>query len=129
MAATYHVLALPLQFKKIGCIPRKFPHRVCPDFSARLSLLFRVCASLFERTRNMAQVYFHYSNTAGVKMERGGAAVGNLAEACDQATLVVRSLIMAPSEEDWRSWVLHVSDEHGDEIFDVPFTSMLGKPH
>jgi hypothetical protein len=38
---------------------------------------------------------------------------------------VVRSLIMAPSDEDWRSWILHVSDEHGDEIFDVPFTSIL----
>jgi hypothetical protein len=77
----------------------------------------------------MAQVYFQYSNTEGVLMDRGGAAVGNLAEACEQATLVVRSLIMAPSEEDWRSWVLHVSDEHGDEIFDVPLTSILGKPH
>jgi hypothetical protein len=47
MAATYHVLTSPLQFKKIGGIPRKFPHRVCPDFPARFSLLFRICGLLF----------------------------------------------------------------------------------
>jgi len=77
----------------------------------------------------LAQVYFHYSNTEGVLMDQGGAAIGNLVEAWEQANLVVRSLIMAPSAEDWRGWILHVSDEHGDEIFDVPFTSILGKPH
>jgi len=33
----------------------------------------------------MAQVYFQYSNTEGVLMDRGGAAVGNQAEACDCA--------------------------------------------
>jgi hypothetical protein len=39
MAATYHVLTSPLQFKKIGGIPRKFPHRVCPDSSAILAAI------------------------------------------------------------------------------------------
>jgi hypothetical protein len=42
---------------------------------------------------------------------------------------VVRSLIMAPGPEDWRGWVLHVSDDDGEEIFDLPFASVLGKPH
>jgi hypothetical protein len=42
--------------------------------------------------------------------------------------MVVRTLIMGPGEEDWRSWVLHVSDDLGDEIFAVPFASVLGKP-
>jgi hypothetical protein len=36
---------------------------------------------------------------------------------------------MAPSAEDWRNWVLHVSDALGDEIFALPFASLLGKPH
>jgi len=31
--------------------------------------------------------------------------------------------------EDWRGWVLHVSDESGEEIFNLPFDSLLGKPH
>ncbi len=77
----------------------------------------------------MAQVYFHCSNTQGVLVDQCGAAVGDLAEAREHAALVVRSLIMAPSLEDWRGWALHVSDDLGDEIFIVPFASELGKPH
>ena len=77
----------------------------------------------------MAQVYFHCSNTQEVLVDRRGAAIGDLTEACEHADVVVRSLIMAPSLEDWRDWVLHVSDDAGDEIFNVPFTSVLGKLH
>jgi hypothetical protein len=47
----------------------------------------------------------------------------------EQAAGVVRSLVMAPSNEDWRGWTLHASDDFGDEIFAVPFTSVLGKAH
>jgi hypothetical protein len=47
----------------------------------------------------------------------------------EQATKVVRSLVMAPSGEDWRSWTLHASDDFGDEIFAMPFASVLGKSH
>lgn len=77
----------------------------------------------------MAQVYFHCSNAIGVSIDRCGSAVADLAEARDHAALVVRSLIMTPVLEDWRGWVLHVSDDDGEEIFSVPFASMLGKPH
>ncbi len=42
---------------------------------------------------------------------------------------MVHSLIMTPVLEDWRGWVLHVTDRDGEEIFDLPFASMLGKPH
>ncbi len=77
----------------------------------------------------MAQIYFHCSTADGVLIDRSGAVLGDLAEAHDHATLVVRSLIMAPSLEDWRSWILHVSDDYGDEMFIVPFASVLGKPH
>ena len=77
----------------------------------------------------MAQVYFHCSNSEEIWIDRGGAAVGDLAEAHEHAAIVVHSLIMTPSEEDWRGWVLHVSDDLGEEIFDVPFASVLGKPH
>lgn len=77
----------------------------------------------------MAQVYFHCSNTEGALIDRGGTAVGDLVEAFEHATLVAQSLIMAPSLEDWRSWVLHISDDDGEEIFALPFASLLGKPH
>ena len=77
----------------------------------------------------MAQVYFHCTNTDGIWMDRCGAAVTDLAEARDHAALMVRALIMTPGAEDWRDWVLHVRDELGEEIFDLPFANLLGKPN
>ncbi|MCK1411561.1 MULTISPECIES: hypothetical protein [unclassified Bradyrhizobium] len=77
----------------------------------------------------MAQVYFHCSNTKTVFVDRRGAVVDDLAEARDHATRVVQSLTRERSLEDWRDWVLHVSDDSGDELFVVPFTSVLGKPN
>jgi hypothetical protein len=77
----------------------------------------------------MAQVYFHCSHTQGVMIDRHGASVADLIEAREQATSLVRSLVTSPNLEDWRGWVLHVSDEAGEEIFVFPFASVLGKPH
>jgi hypothetical protein len=62
-------------------------------------------------------------------VDRHGAAVSNLTEARERAAQIMRSMIMVPGAEDWRDWVLHVSDHDGVEIFDLPFTAMLGKPH
>ena len=77
----------------------------------------------------MAQVYFHCSNAREVRLDQSGVAVSNLAEARDYAACIVRSLIMEPSAEDWRDWVVHVSDDFDDEIIAVPFSSVLGQPH
>ena len=77
----------------------------------------------------MTQVYFHCSNTKKVFVDRRGTLVDDLAEACDHATRIVRSLIDERSLEDWRDWALHVSDEQGGELFVVPFTFVLGKSH
>ena len=77
----------------------------------------------------MVQVYFHCSNTQGALIDQSGAAVGNMTDACDYAACVVRSLIMGANAEDWRDWVLHVSDDLGEEIFVMPFASLLGKLH
>jgi Domain of unknown function (DUF6894) len=77
----------------------------------------------------MAQVYFHCSSAQAALIDRSGAAVDDMAEARDHAALVMRSLVMAPGPEDWRGWILHVSDDDGEEIFTVPFASVLGKPH
>jgi hypothetical protein len=76
----------------------------------------------------MTQVYFHCSNTKEFLVDCCGAAVDDLTEARDHAASVVRSLTMARSLEDWRDWVLHVSDDLGDELFVVPFAFVLGKP-
>ncbi|MCP3460222.1 MULTISPECIES: hypothetical protein [unclassified Bradyrhizobium] len=77
----------------------------------------------------MVQVYFHCSNTDGMLIDRHGTAVSNLTEARDRAAQIMHSMIMVPGDEDWRDWILHVSDDDGEEIFDVPFSSVLGKPH
>lgn len=77
----------------------------------------------------MAQVYFHCSHAQGVLIDRRGTTVADLIEAREQAASVVQSLIAAPSLEDWRGWVLHVSDTDGEEVFVLPFASMLGKPN
>jgi hypothetical protein len=77
----------------------------------------------------MSQVYFHCSNGQGVLIDQSGAAVGDLADVRDQAARIMRSLIMAQSPEDWRDWVLHVSDDLGDEILVMPFASVVGRLH
>ncbi|MTV15462.1 MULTISPECIES: hypothetical protein [Bradyrhizobium] len=77
----------------------------------------------------MTEVYFHYSNAKGALVDGRAAALKDLADARAYAELVVRSIIMRPGPEDWRSWVLHVSDDLGDEILTLPFASVLGKLH
>lgn len=77
----------------------------------------------------MTELYLHYSNAKGASVEGRAAAVADLADACAYAELVVRSLVMRPGPEDWRGWVLHVSDDLGEEIWALPFASVLGKLH
>ncbi|MGY3149630.1 hypothetical protein ACVWYQ_006629 [Bradyrhizobium sp. USDA 3397] len=77
----------------------------------------------------MTQLYFHCTNAEEVLVDHHGAVVDDLAEARDHAANVVRSLTAAGGPEDWRSWVLHVNDDLGEELFIVPFAFVLGKPH
>ncbi|WP_439369655.1 DUF6894 family protein [Bradyrhizobium sp. DASA03120] len=77
----------------------------------------------------MTQVYFHCSNSKEELVDSCGTVVEDLAEARDRAASVVRSLTMGRSIEDWRSWVLHVIDDLGEELFVVPFAFVLGRPH
>jgi hypothetical protein len=77
----------------------------------------------------MTQVYFHRSTAKKVFLDHHGAVVNDLAEARDHATRLVQSFTSERSLEDWRDWVLHVSDDQGDELFVVPFVFVLRKPH
>ena len=77
----------------------------------------------------MSQVYFHCSNPDGVLVDRRGMSVVDLMEAIEEATNLIRLRIAEPSLVDWRDWVLHVSDEAGEEIVVLPFVSVLGKPN
>ena len=77
----------------------------------------------------MTQVFFHRSTTKKVFLDHHGAVVSDLAEARDHATRLVQFFANEYSLNDWRDWVLHVSDDQGDELFVVPFVFVLGKPH
>jgi hypothetical protein len=77
----------------------------------------------------MSQVYFHCTTGEAVLIDRGGTDVADLTDAHERAMEFVGSLIATPGREDWRDWILHVSDEDGEEIFLVPFSSVLGPLH
>jgi hypothetical protein len=83
----------------------------------------------FPQEAKVTEVYLHCSSARKTLIDGYRLEVGDLVEAHDYAACVVRALIMEPGAEDWRGWVMHVADEMGDEIFTLPFTSVLGKPH
>ncbi|QPF87775.1 hypothetical protein IC762_16410 [Bradyrhizobium genosp. L] len=76
----------------------------------------------------MSAIYFHCSDEQHVLLDRKGAAM-DFAEARLHAEQLVRSYVMTPSAEDWRNWVLHATDDLGDEIFELPFAAVLGELH
>jgi len=77
----------------------------------------------------MTEVYFHCSNTDQLLLDSGGATVSNLLEACAHAHGLVRTMMMRPNAEDWRDWELQITDDLGDEILVIPFSSVIGKLH
>ena len=77
----------------------------------------------------MAQISVFCSNSRGILLDRHTAEVEDLLEARDYATAMARSLAATASLEDWRRCQLHIRDDLGDEIFVLPFSSILGKPH
>jgi len=77
----------------------------------------------------MAQAVFRCSNARGHVIDGRVANVDDLIEAREYATRVARSLISAPTLRDWRSCCLSVSDDLGEEIFEIEFSSLIGRPH
>ena len=76
----------------------------------------------------MTEVYFHCSDAEHFFVDRRGSAM-NLNEARAHAERLIRSLVMTPCAEDWRQWIMHVTDHQGEEIFALPFNSILGRLH
>jgi hypothetical protein len=77
----------------------------------------------------MAQALFRCSNAQGHVIDGRVANVDDLIDAREYAARVARSLIAAPTLRDWRTCCLSVSDDLGEEIFVLPFSSIIGKPH
>ena len=77
----------------------------------------------------MAQVFLQYSTPRGVALHQAVAKVTNVTELREYVVQSIRSLITAPSLEDWRQWTVHARDDLGSELFVLPFVSLLGEPH
>ncbi len=77
----------------------------------------------------MAQVCLHCSNSHGRLFDRRVAEADDLLDARDQAEAVARSLIATPDLQDWRNFRLRVWDDLAEEVFVMPFSSIIGKPH
>jgi hypothetical protein len=77
----------------------------------------------------MAQLFFHCSSPERVVPDRRGSDVEDLVEAHGHAIAFVQRIIGMAGPDDWRVWKLSVLDENGDEVFEVPFASVIGKPH
>jgi uncharacterized protein DUF6894 len=77
----------------------------------------------------MAQLYFHCSSPERVVPDRAGSEVEDLVEAHAQAIGFVQRIIGLACPDDWRTWKLQVLDEEGDQVFEVPFASVIGRLH
>jgi hypothetical protein len=77
----------------------------------------------------VTHVYFHCTSSQRVLLDPRGVDVEDLVEAHQRAAQVVRDFVSSIGPDDWRAWTLHVSDEDGEEIFLMPFSTVLGRPH
>jgi hypothetical protein len=42
---------------------------------------------------------------------------------------IVRKFISTPGPQDWRCWTLMANDGDGQEVFEMPFVTLLSTPH
>ena len=78
----------------------------------------------------MAQFYFHCASTQQILRDRSGYDLVDLVEARQRASGIVRRVIKTGSaRDDWRDWVIVVTDEEDDEMLVVPFSDVIGRPH
>ncbi len=77
----------------------------------------------------MAQLYFHCSSPQEVMLDPCGSEHDDLVEAHGRAIALVQRIIGAPGPDDWRAWTMVVLDENDEALFEVPFRSIIGRPH
>jgi hypothetical protein len=77
----------------------------------------------------MATLYFHCVGKEEALIDRSGSDVDDLYDARARAFQVIQSFLRSEGPQDWREWTVHVSDDEGEELLLVPFTSVLGRLH
>jgi hypothetical protein len=77
----------------------------------------------------MTHVYFHCSNADRLVLDPLGVEVEDFVDAHQRAAQMVRLFVNSIGPDDWRTWTLHVSDEDGEDIFLMPFSCVVGRPH
>jgi len=77
----------------------------------------------------MPQISVRCSTASRSLLDGRVTNVDDLIDARDYATRVARSLVGIPNSRDWRNCCLRVVDDLGDELFAIPFASIIGKPH
>ncbi len=77
----------------------------------------------------MTNVSVRCSTARGNILDTRVAVVDDLADARHYAMRVARSLVAIPNSRDWRECWLDVVDDLGDELFVIPFATIIGKPH
>ena len=77
----------------------------------------------------MAVLYFHCAGTQEVLLDRRGSEIEDIFDARARAFQIIQSMVTSAGPEDWRDWSVHVRNDDGDELLQVPFSSVLGRPH
>ena len=77
----------------------------------------------------MARIYFHCSNSEQVLLNYSDAEFTDLTTARQQAETIVRSMTAVDGSENWRDWMVHASDDLGESVLALPFSSILGSVH
>jgi hypothetical protein len=81
------------------------------------------------REAGMATLYFHCAGSREVLLDRRGTEMEDIFDAPARAFQIIQAMLNSAGPEDWREWSVHVRNIEGEELFMVPFSSVLGKPH
>ncbi|MGH8262007.1 MAG: DUF6894 family protein [Steroidobacteraceae bacterium] len=77
----------------------------------------------------MATMFFHCAGTREVLVDRRGSEMADMFDARARAFQIIQAIVTSAGPEDWRDWSVYVSDDEGEEVLLVPFSTVLGKPH
>jgi hypothetical protein len=77
----------------------------------------------------MHRVYFHCTGPSAVVVDQLGTVAENFRDVQARAAAIVTALMADSVSQDWRDWMVHVSDEDGDDMFTMPFSSVMARLH